>query len=51
MGKLPSQEYTPQTEVCGVSLGSSKNQMRIKKISISVLLVTWRTLPLLLHDC
>ena len=24
MGKLPSQEYTPQTEVCGVSLGSSK---------------------------
>lgn len=34
MGKLPSEEYIPQTEVCGVSLGSSHPNENLKNLHI-----------------
>ena len=34
MGKLPSQEYIPQTEVCRVSLGSSNPNENVKNLHL-----------------
>ena len=34
MGKLPSQEYIPQTEVCPVSLGSSNPNENLKNLHL-----------------